>query len=218
MRQSLGTELARIEILEYSRYPVPLGSLEFPLAGLPAAGAKSGPVTWKGRVRYAGRRSFAVWAQVNVAITENRVVTGRDLLPGRPVEPDQLNIEPYEGLPARTPAARSLEQVVGRVPRRLIRAGSPVWIGHLEDAPDVRRGDTINIEVQSGATRLTALGLAETPGRLGETVTVRNPQSGGTFSARVSGKGKAVVVTGVTSNAARSLPGSGTRSLGAEKE
>jgi len=50
--------------------------------------------------------------------------------------------------------------------------------------------------VISGAARLAFTGRAETPGRRGDVVTVRNPASKRTFPARVEAKGKVLVIPG----------------------
>ena len=47
-----------VTILEYSRYPVPSGEIEFTRAGLTRAGL------WRGRVIYGNRHSTPVWAKV----------------------------------------------------------------------------------------------------------------------------------------------------------
>jgi flagella basal body P-ring formation protein FlgA len=54
---------AQIELLDYSRGPVPEGELEFSRTGLPA-GASAG--VWNGAVVYGGNRKFPVWAKVRL--------------------------------------------------------------------------------------------------------------------------------------------------------
>jgi len=60
-------------------------------------------------------------------------------------------------------------------------------------APDVRRGDTVAVEVRSGGARLKFASRAESGGRAGESVMVRNPVNGRIFRAVVEEKGKVVV-------------------------
>ncbi len=60
-------------------------------------------------------------------------------------------------------------------------------------APEVTRGESVAVEVQSGAARLTFDAKAESSGKPGDTVLLRNPENGRLFQARVVGKGKALV-------------------------
>src|SRR5437016_5292928 len=57
LRQALAMDNAEIEILDYSRYSVPHGRLEFTRAGLAANGL------WRGRVVYGEGHSAPVWVK-----------------------------------------------------------------------------------------------------------------------------------------------------------
>ncbi len=57
----------------------------------------------------------------------------------------------------------------------------------------VDRGDRVEVEVQSGPARLSFEAHAETTGRAGDSILVRNPENGRLFQARVVGKGKVLV-------------------------
>jgi hypothetical protein len=58
---------------------------------------------------------------------------------------------------------------------------------------EVERGDRITVEVTSGAARLAFEAIAESAGRQGESVLVRNPENGHMFQAKVLGDGKVVI-------------------------
>jgi hypothetical protein len=60
-------------------------------------------------------------------------------------------------------------------------------------AMDVLRGEQVAVEVSSGGALLRLLGDAETSGHVGDSVLVRNPESGKVFQAKVEGKGKVMV-------------------------
>jgi hypothetical protein len=60
---------AQIELLDYTRGPVPEGELEFSRNGLPS-GASA--IVWSGAVRYAEGRRFPVWAKVRITADVNR--------------------------------------------------------------------------------------------------------------------------------------------------
>ena len=79
---------------------------------------------------------------------------------------------------------------------------APVWVrvhiaktseGTVPDAMPVQRGDEISVEVRSGPARLRFDGRAESAGRAGDSILVRNPLSGKLFQAKVLSKGKATI-------------------------
>jgi hypothetical protein len=59
--------------------------------------------------------------------------------------------------------------------------------------PAVKRGDKVAVSVTTGSVLLTFDSEAESAGRVGDTVIVRNPGSGNRFVARVQDRGKVVV-------------------------
>jgi hypothetical protein len=58
---------------------------------------------------------------------------------------------------------------------------------------EVERGDAIKVEVTSGAARLAFEAVAESAGRQGDSVLVRNPENGHLFQAKVLQTGKVVI-------------------------
>jgi hypothetical protein len=118
---------AAIEVIDYSRTPVPPGTLEF---------TASRSEVWPGRVRYAENRSLPVWARVR-------------------------------------------------------------------GATDIGRGDTVAVEAIAGGARVVITARAETPGSIGDTITVRREDNRRSLRARVSEKGKAII----NANGIAPLPG-----------
>jgi flagella basal body P-ring formation protein FlgA len=181
---------ARIEILDYSRHPQPEGEIEFPRRGLQdgAAGA-----LWMGCVHYGSNRRFTIWARVKVLVTVERVLAAGDLRAGQPIAPGQATFQTRDEFPATEPFAKALDQVVGKWPRLLIRAGSAIRLDQLELPKEVARGDTVHVEVRNGGVRMEVDAQAEASGALHETIPVLNTSSKKQFLARVEGKGRVSV-------------------------
>lgn len=184
---------ARIDVLEFSRYPVPRGDVEFPRAGLGAPATRDGAVLWKGYVRYGGDHRFAIWARVKISLPLRRVIAVERLKPGVLIEESQIRLETYIGFPPRQKIAQDIREVAGRLAHRSIPAGGPIALADLELPREVARGDVVDVETSTGAAKITLRGRAESGGRSGDTVSVRNLQSGRTFRARVESKGKVIV-------------------------
>lgn len=181
---------AKIEILEYSRVPVPAGEIEFPRQGLRAAPWGG---LWMGAVSYGGGRHMAVWARVKVLVPAPRVVATQDLKAGRVVEPSQLGIETREEFPGAGSFVTSVEEAAGRILRRAVPSGSALCTSWLEPPREVTRGETVKVEVWNGAAHLEFEAEAQASGSAGQTIPVLNPLSKKRFPARVSAKGRVVV-------------------------
>lgn len=191
MRRALGLPDARIEIVELSKFPVPPGEIAFPRTALNEP-ASSDITVWSGYVSFDGGR-FPIWARVRITVAVKRVVAVVALRPGHPVLAGDVALQEAEEFPRRAPALASLDKAIGRIPRRSIPAGSPVPASALDEPNDVELGQSVLVEVRSGAAMVTIEGKAESSGRRGDVVSVRNPESGKLFRARVEEKGRASV-------------------------
>jgi len=81
IEQALGTAGAKVEILDFSRYPVPQGTLKFSRGALTAAGV------WRGRLEYGEGRSAAIWVRMRAT----DVATGAAILLGPAAGPREVN-------------------------------------------------------------------------------------------------------------------------------
>ena len=195
MRRSLpaGTELA---IVELPKADVPVGEFDFPVNDLePAAPSSEGVQLWRGYVRYTSTRRSPVWARVSVSQRLSAVVAARDLAPNVPIVAAALRVEVRTGPVVRERVAVRMEDVMGRILNRPLKAGSLIPLSALSQAPAVRRGDSVKVEVRSGPARIFLDAVAEKEARDGEMVELRNPVSGRIFRARLDGS-RAVVVVG----------------------
>jgi flagella basal body P-ring formation protein FlgA len=197
MRDSLNLTDARIEISETSRNDVPRGRLEFrrESLGRPASPAQIDPVLWRGEVVYGRDHRYAVWAKVRVLAPCERTVALEDLKPGRMIEPRQFRVEQGECFPAPANAAQTTVSPAGMIPSRAINSGAEIRGELLSFPNDVNRGDAVHVEVRSGAAHVALTAKAETAGRAGDFIMLRNPSSNKLFRARVEGKDQVVVQT-----------------------
>jgi flagella basal body P-ring formation protein FlgA len=180
---------AQIEVVEFSRQPLPAGTLRFPVSGLRMDPAGQSPLLWQGAVSAPDRDDFPVWAKVRIRISGKRAISTEALAPGRPIARAQLREEAYEG----RPGLPELSQVVGRVPRRLIAAGAVIEEPWLEAPADVARGERVQVEIRSGRARITLEARAQSSGRRGEDILVRNPANGRILRVTVADRGRAIL-------------------------
>jgi flagella basal body P-ring formation protein FlgA len=200
MKAALPFPETRIDIVETSLYPVPRGRVEFRREdlGAPALPDSLTPVIWRGNIVYGANRQFAIWAHVVVMARRARVIAAEPIRQGGLITVDQLRVESKQAFPLGGDSVTTIEQVAGRLAVRAIEAGQEVRFIDLDRPRDVKRGDTVAVEVRSGAARLAFAGKSESDGRIGDMIKIRNLRSNKIFQARVEGPDKALLDTGVT--------------------
>lgn len=187
LKRALNLDAAKVEILDFSHYPVPPGTLEFTRAGLNPNGV------WRGSVTYSQGRSMAISAKVSITVDQTWVEATTLIDPGRIIQPDQLILRTAPRFPFGPAPADSIDFVTARKATRTIRPGEPVFATMLTAPHDVERGETVNVRVVAGQTELSFTAVAESSGRAGESVLIRNPDNGRFFQARIDSKGKVSV-------------------------
>ena len=194
LRAALKRPDAELELMDFSQAPVPVGKRRFRLSQLPRPPrGRAGPVVWRGVLLYGEHRSVPVWARVRIAVRRRCLVAVHDLAAGQPIRAADVVEKTVREFPTAPPAARTPTEVVGSKPRRRIRAGEPLVLRWLERPNDIEQGETVRVEVTSGLALIRFDAKAETSGRRGDPIYLRNPVSGKRFVALVQGKGKAVV-------------------------
>jgi hypothetical protein len=98
LRHALAMDGVEMEILDFSRFAVPLGALEFSRAGLTAPGL------WRGRITYSAGRSSPVWVKVHVTIQRTWIEAAETLRAGRPIDAAQLVVRTGPRFPFGTQA------------------------------------------------------------------------------------------------------------------
>jgi len=182
---------ADVEVIEYSKFRVPSGKLWFPIESLPAY-APANTAIWNGFVEHENRR-YPVWARVRITTAQTRVVAVADLRAGQRVEAGDVRLEEAKVFPTRAAVLKSLPDCVGMLARRYLPTGAALSATDLMEPNDVDRGDLVAVEVQSGRAILALEAEAETSGRRGQSITLRNATSGKIFRAKITGKGRALL-------------------------
>lgn len=187
LKKALGLDDAKIQIDDFSPLPVPPGDLEFTRPGLSASGY------WRGRAAYSDHRSMPIWAKVRVTTEQSWVEAAAPIASSKSIAAEQLVLRSGPRFPFGPAPLASIDAAVGRKTLRAIKPGEPIFSAMLISAHDVERGEKVAVEVTVGEAVLTFEAVAETSGRIGETVLLRNPQNDRYFQARVESKGKASI-------------------------
>ncbi len=187
LREALNIERAQIEILDFSRFGVPRGTLDFPKTGLMPNGL------WRGRVLYDQGHSMPVWVKARITVERTWVEAAETLAAGKAIEPAQLTLKTGPRFPFEAPLIDSLDLAAGRRPVRTLPPGTPVAAAMLALAHEVERGDIVTVEVRAGAAVLAFQATAQSSGGKGDSVLVKNPENGRPFLAKIQDKGRVLV-------------------------
>jgi len=187
LQKALGLDNATVEILDFSRFGVPRGTFEFPKSSLMPNGL------WRGRVLYGENHSMPVWVKTRITVERTWVEAAETLAVGKAIEAAQLIVKTGPRFPFDKNLVESTDGLVGRKPIRTLAAGTLIAPAMLAVSHDVERGDRVEVEVTVGRAILNFEATAESSGRTGESILVKNPDNGHSFLAKIQNKGHVVV-------------------------
>lgn len=192
LEQALGSGV-RLEIVEFSRYGVPPGDIEFieRELGRPRPGHEEEPVIWRGRVRY-GSRSVTIWAKVRVLKLQRWLEATSGIRAHAAIGPEQVVAKSGWQFPFEKTPVAEVREIAGAQAARAIASGQVIVPAMLEAPLEVEHGDAVEIEVVSGGVSLRFPGRAETSGRRNDGVLVTS-EAGKRLRAQVISKGKVVI-------------------------
>lgn len=198
MRESLQSPSAQIELSETSLAKVPRGRMEFPVEMLerPSTPSQKDPTLWRGEVIYGGDRRLNIWAKVRVNVACQRTIAVESLKIGQLIEPRQFRVDQALCFPTRASLGLTPPlSPAGMITTRTVVAGGEILPEFVAPPNDVNRGDAVRVEVRSGAAHLAFVAKAESSGRNGEFIAVRNPSTNKIFRAQIKGKDQVLVQT-----------------------
>ncbi len=180
----------RIEVMEFSGGPVPIGDLRFaPRAG----GDPERPSLIRGQIVGTGSSRFPVWALAKVSVEQELLVAARPIAAGEIVRDEALRVETRRVTPGAEMGFHRPAEASGFLAARPIAEGQVVSRPLLRRVREVVPGDAVAVEAAAGAAVLRVAAKAESGGRRGERIVLRNPESGRRFGAVVTGPKQARV-------------------------
>lgn len=183
---------AAISIIDQSRWPVPRGTIEFTAkSSMPSPSRSENGQLIRGVVRYGNRLTQPIWARVKVEVDQQVVVATESLPPGKPINERSVRLEQYRGFPLPTEFPAQISDVAGWAPRKTIPPGARISRASLTAALVVEKGQTVDVDVVSGAARVKFTATAQTSARQGDRIVLENPTTHRRFSAQLTGNKKA---------------------------
>ena len=148
-------------------------------------------------VRYDANVPVAIRAYINdkfyrqavcyykVQIIDKVVVAAHDLAIDKPIAAADVRLEERQVDQAANNYLTSLEALAGRVPNRVIRSGTPLTNGMLQNPVVMESGVPITIITNYNGVEVKTEGVTMQKGRLNAMIRVRNTRSGKLLRGKV---------------------------------
>ena len=183
----IGGEFRRHEIVmqrPLSDISLPNGVLDVKIMIPSATVNYTGVTPVKARIFLGGRMYRDVNFVVVVKIFDSALVASHDLRIEFPVTAADFHIEeiPVNG---RTDYLVDASEIIGLVPHRLIRAGTPVTASYFQQPVAVTTGQPVRILLRYRGIEISANGISMARGRIGDVIKVKNASSQKILAAKV---------------------------------
>ncbi|OZB69980.1 MULTISPECIES: flagellar basal body P-ring formation chaperone FlgA [unclassified Thiomonas] len=144
-------------------------------------------------VRCTAPSVWSLYLPVRVDRPQGVVVVARALQAGHVLTAADLTMVERDATRLPPGAVTDAQALVGQVLRYSVAAGQPLAQSMLTGPQLVHYGQSVSLIAQGMGVRLVALGQAMADGRVGQSVLVRNVQSGRVVSGIVDTQGQVVV-------------------------
>ncbi|MBR3745644.1 MAG: flagellar basal body P-ring formation protein FlgA [Selenomonadaceae bacterium] len=131
-----------------------------------------------------GRAWRTVSFTASVKVYDTVLVANHDLRIEVPVTAEDFH-EAEVAIDGRNEFVKDVNEIVGLVPHRFIRGGSPISKGYFQQPVAVNSGQRVTIILNWRGIRASARGIALTRGRIGSLIKVKNEISEKVLTAKV---------------------------------
>ena len=165
-------------------FSVPNGVIDIRVSVPSAIIDYNGVTPVKARVFIGGRTYRDINFVVSVKVFDFVFVATHDLRIETPVTQADFRMAEI-AVDGRTEYIKDLDEILGLVPHRIIRAGTPVTVNYFRQPVAISNNRPVTIIVRYKGIEARARGTALSRGRIGEIIRVRNDASQKIISARV---------------------------------
>ncbi len=128
-------------------------------------------------VRCAGAAPWTFYASTQVTAAVPVVVSRQPITSGTTISEDMLQTRHLDMTRLRSQVMRKPEDVLGKVAKRNINSGQPIYMNQVKTPWAVQKGQRIAIQARIGNTYVATHGTALQNGHIGEQIAVRNDAS-----------------------------------------
>jgi len=114
----------------------------------------------------------------DIATGDVAIVPTVVIYPGDEIQPGQLEAVAVNNPNLRSDYVRSVDEVIGRISRRTLLPGRVIPVSSVRDAYAITRGSTLRLVYSDSRLVITATGTPLADAMIGDTVRVRNLDTG----------------------------------------
>jgi flagella basal body P-ring formation protein FlgA len=162
-----------------------------------------GTAPWTGRQKFLvdflsddGEVRLSIDAKVarqEAVVVASRSIEANQLITRAAVETKFVSTS---GRSSRRPAVTNMDDVIGKVAKRQIRAGDVLHLDQVQAPLLVRRGDTVQAIARGGGIEVRTYAKARSDGLEGDLIEVESTESKERFFAKVVDHGQVAVLAG----------------------
>jgi len=134
---------------------------------------------------------WTIYVPVHIHAWVEAVVAGANLPPGTKLTPDLLARRRVDMFAANGAVVADPARIEGKILRVGLTAGAPIMASFLENPLVIHRGQRVLLTLTDGGMVIRDSAVALEDGRVGDDITMRNPESQRVIHATVSGDGTA---------------------------
>ncbi|MBF0610195.1 MAG: flagellar basal body P-ring formation protein FlgA [Magnetococcales bacterium] len=180
-----------LEVQSRNAFQVPDGELSMELTLHPDELAPGVRLTVPVTLLINGKAEAATTVTVKLKQRQKMVVTRQSIHKGETLHAGMLEVRESEMTTATGDVvlADRLSSLIGKAANRQIREGQPLRMEWLEEPLAVTRGEKIRVSIQEKGLTIETTAVAESPGKVGEIIQVRNMKSNRRFPVRLVAPG-----------------------------
>jgi len=131
-------------------------------------------------IKFLKDGSFCGYVQATayISVLRNVLVACRTIKSGEIIRQEDLSVVEMDVFGKNGQFTDRLEDVVGKLSKKMIRQGDPVDILYLAKVPDVKAGQVLPATIQIGSVMVTTFVRVVQDGSFGEIVKARNLSTG----------------------------------------
>jgi flagella basal body P-ring formation protein FlgA len=137
----------------------------------------------------AGKTLRSFWITADISIRAPILTASRKIPYNKAIVAEDIVQSMVEIPDLRASYARRPEDLIGKVARRSLPAGTPLTCDAFADPFLVRHGETVQLRLEGNGIVLTSLAKAEQDGRINQVITVRDLEFSTPLKAQVTGRG-----------------------------